>query len=136
TRTFEKNNMFARFIGENVDGHNFILNALESGAVVSLSDKEYIDAPLIIFDKVDKALGDIARECLKLLDVKVIEITGSNRKTTTKDMIECVLRPHFNVQKTIGNYNNEIGVPLTVFNTKTDTDILILERGMDSLGDI
>lgn len=136
TRTIETNNMFAPFIGENVDGHNFILNAIESGAVVSLSEKENIDAPLIIVDDVEKALGDIAREYLKLLDVKVIAITGSNGKTTTKDMVECVLRPHFKVQKTIGNYNNEIGLPLTVFNTKTDTDILILEMGMDSLGDI
>src|SRR5699024_8592263 len=117
TRTIEKNYMFAPFIGENVDGHNFILNAIESGAVVSLSEKENIDAPLIIVDDVEKALGDIAREYLKLLDVTVII-------------------PNCNVQKTISNYNNEIGLPLTVFNTKTDTDILILEMGMDSLGDI
>src|SRR5699024_11604647 len=108
TRTIEKNNMFASFIGENVDGHNFILNAIESGAVVSLSEKENIDAPLIIVDDVVIALGDIAREYLKLLDVKVIEITGSKRKTMNKDIVECVLRQHFNVQKKIENYTNEI----------------------------
>lgn len=136
TRTIETNNMFAPFVGENVDGHDFILNAIESGACVSLSEKEDVDAPLIIVKDVQKALGDIARGYLNTLNTKVVAITGSNGKTTTKDMVECVLAPHFNVQKTIGNYNNEIGMPLTIFNTKADTDILILEMGMDNLGDI
>ncbi len=65
----------------------------------------------------------------KMVSPKVIAITGSNGKTTTKDMVECLLAPHFRVKKTIGNYNNEIGLPLTILQLDRDTEISILEMG-------
>ncbi|WP_411842617.1 UDP-N-acetylmuramoyl-tripeptide--D-alanyl-D-alanine ligase [Salinicoccus sp. HZC-1] len=139
TRTIEKNNLFVPFLGENADGHRFIEEAFEKGAALSLTehDLEQEDArPLIKVEDGLQALQQIAKAYLELVSPKVIAITGSNGKTTTKDMVECLLAPHFKVKKTIGNYNNEIGLPLTILQLDHDTDISILEMGMDSKGDI
>lgn len=139
TRTIEKNNLFVPFPGENVDGHRFIDNAFEKGAALSLTEHE-IDSegqrPLIKVEDGLKALQEISKSYLNMVSPKVIAITGSNGKTTTKDMVECLLAPYYKVKKTIGNYNNEIGLPLTILQLDHDTDISILEMGMDAKGDI
>lgn len=139
TRTIEKDNLFVPFLGEQVDGHRFIDDALEKGAALSLTEYE-IEAedtrPLIRVENGLKSLQMIAKAYLDIVSPKVIAITGSNGKTTTKDMVECLLAPHFKVKKTNGNFNNEIGLPLTILELDHDTDISILEMGMDSKGDI
>lgn len=139
TRTIEPGNLFIPFLGEHVDGHRFINMAFDKGARLSFSENDSDmdrDVPVILVENGLIALQELARTYLSIVNPKVIAITGSNGKTTTKDMIECVLSPYFNVQKTIGNYNNEIGLPLTILELKESTDISILEMGMDQSGDI
>ncbi|WP_373446064.1 UDP-N-acetylmuramoyl-tripeptide--D-alanyl-D-alanine ligase [Salinicoccus bachuensis] len=140
TRTLGENNLFIPFRGEHVDGHRFIEQAFRAGAALSLTEQEPgavdPDLPLIHVGDGLVALQDIARGYLQEVSPKVIAITGSNGKTTTKDMVECLLAPHFRVKKTIGNYNNEIGLPLTILQLDRDTEISILEMGMDAKGDI
>ncbi|CAD2072132.1 UDP-N-acetylmuramoyl-tripeptide--D-alanyl-D-alanine ligase [Phocicoccus pinnipedialis] len=136
TRTIEENNLFIPFVGENVDGHKFIEQALESGATIALSEKERNDVPVIVVENARKALGLLAKNYLNTFKPMVIAVTGSNGKTTTKDMIECVLQHKYKVEKTQGNLNNELGMPLTILSTSEETEILILEMGMDSVGDI
>ncbi|AKG74772.1 UDP-N-acetylmuramoyl-tripeptide--D-alanyl-D-alanine ligase [Salinicoccus halodurans] len=139
TRTIEKNNLFIPFLGENADGHRFIDSAFDKGAAISLTEYKIEQGDLRPLIKVDDglaALQMIAKAYLNMVSPKVIAITGSNGKTTTKDMVECLLAPYFKVKKTIGNYNNEIGLPLTILQLDHDTDISILEMGMDSKGDI
>ncbi|WP_017549587.1 UDP-N-acetylmuramoyl-tripeptide--D-alanyl-D-alanine ligase [Salinicoccus carnicancri] len=139
TRTIEKGNLFIPFLGENADGHRFIDDAFGKGASLSLTEHEIDEGdprPLIRVEDGLDALQTIAREHLHTVEPKVIAITGSNGKTTTKDMLECLLAPHYRVQKTIGNYNNEIGLPLTILQLDVNTEISILEMGMDAPGDI
>lgn len=140
TRTIEEGNLFIPFKGENVDGHRFIENAFSKGAGVSLTEEplENTDGSLPMIHVKDglAALQMIAERYLQLVNPRVIAITGSNGKTTTKDMVECLLADDYKVKKTIGNYNNEIGLPLTILELDRDTEISILEMGMDQAGDI
>lgn len=140
TRTIQEGNIFIPFKGENVDGHRFIEDAFSKGAGVSLTEAplEETDAarPLIHVEDGLRALQMIAKRHLEAVDPTVIAITGSNGKTTTKDMVECLLAEDHKVKKTIGNYNNEIGLPLTLLELDDDTEISILEMGMDQKGDI
>lgn len=138
TRTIEEDNVFVPFKGEHADGHRFIDTAFSKGAGVTLSEQpvEEADYPVIHVADGLKALQNIAEEYLKLVNPKVIAVTGSNGKTTTKDMLECVLSAKYKVQKTPGNFNNEIGMPLTILQLDEDTEVSILEMGMDRVGDI
>ncbi len=140
TRTIETGNIFIPFKGENVDGHQFIDNAFSKGAGVSLTEhppgETDEDHPLIHVADGLRALQMIAQRHLEAVRPKVIAITGSNGKTTTKDMVECLLAEDYRVKKTIGNYNNEIGLPLTLLELDDDTEVSILEMGMDRTGDI
>src|SRR5690625_648556 len=140
TRTIRKGNIFIPFKGENVDGHRFIDDAFSKGAGVSLTEAPFeetdADHPLIHVEDGLRALQMIAKRHLEAVDPTVIAITGSNGKTTTKDMVECLLADDHKVKKTIGNYNNEIGLPLTLLELEDDTEISILEMGMDQKGDI
>ncbi|GAB3058319.1 UDP-N-acetylmuramoyl-tripeptide--D-alanyl-D-alanine ligase [Salinicoccus sesuvii] len=139
TRTLEKGNLFVPFKGEHADGHRFIQQAFDIGAALSLTEQpvdEKQNLPLVHVEDGLRALQDIAQGYLKEVAPKVIAITGSNGKTTTKDMVECLLSPYFKVKKTIGNYNNEIGLPLTILQLDEDTEISILEMGMNAKGDI
>ena len=138
TRTIEENNLFIPFKGEHADGHRFIDMAFSKGAGVTLSEQppEESRYPVIHVTDGQKALQDIAEAYLNIVNPAVIAVTGSNGKTTTKDMLECVLNKKYKVQKTPGNFNNEIGMPLTVLQLDEDTEISILEMGMDKVGDI
>ena len=128
TRTIEEGNVFIPFKGENADGHRFIDMAFSKGAGVTLSerDEENADYPVIHVADGLEALQNIAEAYLKIVDPAVIAVTGSNGKTTTKDMLECVLSSKFKVQKTQGNFNNEIGMPLTILQFEEDTELSIL----------
>ena len=135
TREAMHDMIFVPLKGENTDGHNFLPEAMKCGAVCVFSEKEtYVDA--IIVKDAAQALKDLAEYYRSLFDVKVIGITGSNGKTSTKDMVASVLSEKYNVVKTIGNFNNEIGLPTTIFNIDDDTDIVVLEMGMNHRGEI
>ncbi|MDN6198074.1 MAG: UDP-N-acetylmuramoyl-tripeptide--D-alanyl-D-alanine ligase, partial [Lactococcus raffinolactis] len=117
------------------DGHDFIPTAIENGAVVPLSEQE-VAVPHILVDNTEQAFQDLARYYLAKTAVDVIAITGSNGKTTTKDMTAQILATTYKTYKTQGNYNNEIGLPYTVLHMPDDTEKLVLEMGQDHMGDI
>lgn len=117
------------------DGHDFIPTAFENGAVVTLSEQE-VAVPHILVDNTEQAFQDLARYYLAKTVVDVIAITGSNGKTTTKDMTAQILATTYKTYKTQGNYNNEIGLPYTVLHMPDDTEKLVLEMGQDHMGDI
>jgi len=135
TREAMDDMIFVPLKGENTDGHNFLHEAMKCGAVCVFSEVEtYIDA--IMVEDAAQALKDLAEYYRSLFDVKVVGITGSNGKTSTKDMIASVLAEKYNVVKTIGNFNNEIGLPTTIFNIDENTDVIVLEMGMNHSGEI
>ena len=119
------------------DGHLFIENAFEDGAVACFCEYGYeIDYPCIKVENTLEAFKKLAKHYISLFDIKIIGITGSNGKTTTKDMIYSVLSKKFNVLKTIGNFNNDIGLPLTIFRIEDTHEIAVLEMGMNHMGEI
>ncbi|MFD1203663.1 UDP-N-acetylmuramoyl-tripeptide--D-alanyl-D-alanine ligase [Sporosarcina contaminans] len=140
TRTIAPGDLFIPFRGEQVNGHRFVRQAFEKGAAASLWLKDEPDAPqdlpLIFVDDAEKALQQIAKSYRYLLDCKIIGVTGSNGKTSTKDLIAGVLSPHFKVKKTEGNFNNELGLPLTLLSLEEDTEVAVLEMGMSGFGEI
>ncbi|MGR3742277.1 UDP-N-acetylmuramoyl-tripeptide--D-alanyl-D-alanine ligase [Companilactobacillus sp. DQM5] len=125
----------------NRDGHEFVIKAQEFGATASFWQKDReiptnINIPLILVDDVLSALQTLAKYYLNKVNPKVVAITGSNGKTTTKDMVASILSSEMNVVYTYANYNNEIGVPITVLNMETNTETLVVELGMDRPGQI
>lgn len=139
SRKIEQSNLFIPFKGEHVDGHRFVAQTIESGAGASFWQKDVPNppqGPIILVEDTLQALQSLAKAYLKHVNPKVVAITGSNGKTTTKDMVECVLRQSFKVKKTQGNYNNEIGCPLTILDLNEDTEVSILEMGMSGFGEI
>lgn len=131
--------VFVALRGENFDGHKFVRSASESGAVCSvvehwdLSDGTY---PVIVVDDTYKALRDIAKLYRSQFNIPIVAITGSVGKTSTKDMIHSVLSHKFNTFKTIGNFNNEVGLPLTVFKMTSENKVGVIEMGMSNFGEI
>ena len=137
SRKIEEGCLFIPLKGEKFDGHDFIVSAFEKGALCCLSEEENIDGSCIIYvEDTKKALRDLAQYYLSTLNIKVVGITGSVGKTTTKDMIASVLLQKYNVLKTDGNFNNEIGLPLTVFRLDSSYDVAVLEMGMSHFGEI
>lgn len=127
--------------GERFDGHDFICQALKKGAVGCVVHKDIDTTPykekcILKVNDTLKALQDIARYYRNQFSVPFIAITGSVGKTTTKDMIACVLEQKYHVLKTKGNFNNEIGLPLTVFGLDSTHDIGVTEMGMSGFGEI
>lgn len=117
------------------DGHEFIPVAFENGCAVTLSEKT-IEQPHLLVTDCLVALQELAAYYLEKTGVDVIAVTGSNGKTTTKDMIHDLLATTYQTYKTQGNYNNEIGLPYTVLSMPNETQKLVLEMGQDHLGDI
>lgn len=140
SRKINKGNLFIPFIGEQVDGHQYVEAAFEKGASAVLWQKDVPNPPqnlpIVIVENTLEALQQLARSYRSDLDVKVVGITGSNGKTTTKDMIASLLSLSYRVQKTEGNYNNHIGLPLTILSLDKDTEVAVLEMGMSSIGEI
>ena len=118
------------------DGHDFIETAFENGAAVTLSEKEVANHPYLLVDDVLTAFQQLAAYYLEKTGVDVFAVTGSNGKTTTKDMLAHLLSTTYKTYKTQGNYNNEIGLPYTVLHMPEGTEKLVLEMGQDHLGDI
>ena len=118
------------------DGHDFIETAFENGAVATLAEKEVEGHPYLLVDDVLAAFQKLAQYVLEKSQVDVLAVTGSNGKTTTKDMLAQLLSTTYKTYKTQGNYNNEIGLPYTVLHMPEGTEKLVLEMGQDHLGDI
>ena len=138
SRKVKKGDLFIPFLGENVDGHNYIESAFEKGAAASLSLKDDFESDnnIIYVNDSYEAIQTLAKHYLNSLKAKTIAISGSNGKTTTKDIITSVLFTKFKVHKTQGNFNNELGVPLTILAAPEDSEILVLEMGADGFGQL
>ena len=118
------------------DGHDFIPTAFAQGAAATLSEHPVAGGAYILVDDVLTAFQRLAQYYLEKMQVDVLAVTGSNGKTTTKDMLAQLLATSYKTYKTQGNYNNEIGLPYTVLHMPEDTEKLVLEMGQDHLGDI
>ena len=125
--------------GPHFDGHDFAKDAMDNGASIIISSMDRIDLKcgcLIEVENTQKALGDIARYWRNQFDIPCIAITGSNGKSTTKEMIASILSSLGAVLKTEGNYNNLIGLPLTIFRLNVKHNVAVLEMGMNAPGEI
>lgn len=138
SRQIIKDGIFIATVGERVDGHSFIPAVFEAGALGVVCEKlpENIEAPCIVVENSFQALKDIATFYRSQLDIKVVGITGSVGKTSTKEFVFSVLAKSFDVCKTQGNFNNEVGVPLTVLQARENHEILVLEMGINHFGEM
>lgn len=137
SRTVENGSLFVAIKGERVDGHKFIPQVMEAGALASLSEQELSeDVPHIRVASSLEAVKAIAEYYLSGLEIPVIGITGSVGKTSTKEMIASVLSQKYNTLKTLGNFNNELGLPLTVFRLRDEHQIAVLEMGISDFGEM
>lgn len=141
SRTLYPNQLYVPLIGERFDGHQFIDQAVERGAAAVLWQKGQplpgsLDIPVIVVNNSLKALQQLAARYRRESKAKVVAVTGSNGKTTTKDLIASVLSERYTVHKTKGNLNNHIGVPLTLLSMPEQTDLAVVEMGMNHPGEI
>lgn len=137
-RLIEKDYLFIAIKGARVDGHSFIPAAFEAGALAVLSEYELENpaGPYILVESCEAAMKKIAKFYRQSLDIKVVGITGSVGKTSTKEMIASVLSQKYNVLKTEGNFNNEIGLPLTIFKIRDEHEVAVLEMGISDFGEM
>ena len=141
SRIVKKHEAFLAIKGNNFDGHNFINQAIDKGAsciIKEIGSKECktSEIPCIQVKDTVKALGDIARFQRAKFDIPVIAVTGSNGKTTVKEMIAWVLSKRFNVLKNEGTKNNQIGLPLTLLKLESKHDAVVLEVGTNHFGEV
>ncbi|MCI9403700.1 MAG: UDP-N-acetylmuramoyl-tripeptide--D-alanyl-D-alanine ligase [Oscillospiraceae bacterium] len=140
SRTISEGALFLPLTGERFDGHAYINQALEAGAAGCFTQREresYLPGKFYIkVDSTHKALRDLAVWYKSRFDVPVVAITGSVGKTTTKDMVAAVLSEKFNVLKTEGNFNNDIGLPLTLLRLSREHQIAVLELGINHPGEM
>lgn len=141
SRTVKPGELYIPLVGEVFDGRIFIKECETKGAKAFLIDdvskiNKTVTTPYIKVGDTKKALQDLASAYRNELKCKVIAITGSNGKTTTKDLLYKVLSEKYKTQKTMGNLNNEIGVPKTVLSLDAETEVAIIELGTDNFGDI
>ena len=138
TRNITENSLFFALKGENFNGNEFAEEALKKGSAFAIVDEASSaeDAKCILVNDVLKTLQDLATYHLQQVAVQVIAITGTNGKTTTKELVSGVLSKKFNVQATKENLNNHIGVPLTVLTMESSTEILVIELGANHVGEI
>lgn len=133
------NMLFVPIVGDNNDGHDFIGSAFENGVetVVTHRDIPAVSGKNIIRVRDTRiAFGDIARYYKEKYNIPTVAVTGSVGKTTTKDMISAVLAMKYNTLKTQGNYNNDIGLPITIFRLEKKHEAVVLEVGMSHMGEI
>lgn len=139
SRKMETSNLYVPLIGERVDGHKFIKDIEEKGALLTLcSNSDYMPNHMAVIKVEDtlSALQELAHNYRKSLKCKVIGITGSNGKTSCKDILAGALSAKYKTQKTQGNKNNEIGVPLTLLSLDKDTEVAVIEMGMENRDEI
>ncbi len=138
TRKITQGSLFVPLVGEHFDAHDFISDALKQGCAASFSSRENISAekPIIYVPNTRRALGMLASYYRQKFAIPVVAITGSVGKTTVKELTAAVLSARLNVLKTAGNFNNEIGLPLTLFRLEDCHEIAITEMGMSGFGEI
>jgi UDP-N-acetylmuramoyl-tripeptide--D-alanyl-D-alanine ligase len=143
TRTIQKDSIFIALRGENFNGNHYAAEASKKGAAVCIVDEllnsfeEFEkDSVVIKVDNSKEALLSMAKYYRSRLKLKVVGITGSTGKTSTKDLVAAVLGTKYKVFKTKGNFNNEIGLPLMIFKLTDEYDVAVLEMGMSNLGEI
>lgn len=140
TRTINEGDLFVPFRGEAVNGHRFVEQAFEKGAAASLwlidEPNPPANRPLIFVEDAEKALQQMAIAYRSEHSATFIGVTGSNGKTSSKDILAGALSPYFKVQKTIGNFNNQLGLPITILQLDEDTEVSVLEMGMSGFGEI
>ncbi|MFB3055542.1 MAG: UDP-N-acetylmuramoyl-tripeptide--D-alanyl-D-alanine ligase [Ignavibacteriaceae bacterium] len=142
SRQVKKGSLFIAIKGKRFDGHSFVRSAVKNGASVLLINRKRInefddiDLPIITVKNTSKAFGEIAKLWRKKLTTKIIGLTGSNGKTSTKDILATLLNEKYKVNKTESNNNNHIGVPLTLLATNEKHDVLVAELGTNQFGEI
>lgn len=138
TRTMEKGDLFIAISGPNYNGHDYIDVALQKGAAALIVSKEVMATPVptIVVEDTLVALQELATYHRRRMKAKVIAITGSSGKTTTKDMVSAILKSRYNVTATERNANNHIGLPLSLLNIREQDDVAVVEMGMNHLGEI
>jgi len=136
TRRIRSGDLFVALKGENFDGHDYVSQAIERGAVAAMvSHPVSVPASQLLVNDTRLGLGDIASEWRKQVDPRVVALTGSNGKTTLKEMLAVILSEENHVLATRGNLNNDIGVPLTLLRLQ-DEEIAIVEMGANHVGEI
>ena len=136
SRKAKTGSLFLALVGENTDGHNYCADAFANGAVLALTT-QVIDQPCVVVSDVMQALADLAKFARVQLDnLTVIGITGSQGKTTTKDLLNYILSSVGETVAPVGSFNNELGVPLTILECNEQTKYCIVEMGARHIGDI
>lgn len=128
--------VFVAIKGEKTDGYTYIPSAIENGALCAITDRPYEGYPCIVVNDPAAALQEMARAYRKKLNITVIGITGSVGKTTTKEIVASVLSEKYKVIKTEGNFNNGLGLPLTIMSIRKDTEVAVVEMGMNHEGEM
>lgn len=136
TRTIQGGELFLALKGPNFDGHNFVKQALDNGAVACLVQQQVDAEHCVITKNTQQALGLLAKAWRQKFNQPVFAITGSNGKTTVKEMIASIVKQDQSVMATHGNLNNDIGVPLTLFRLNENYDAAVIEMGANHLGEI
>ena len=138
SRLVEKDFLFVCIKGERVDGHDFINDVTEKGAICAFSERflENCSIPYILVESSTEALRMLATYYRSILDIKLVGISGSVGKTSTKEFIAAVLEEKYKVLKTAGNYNNEIGLPLTILKIRDYHQIAVLEMGISDFNEM
>ncbi|OEF99523.1 hypothetical protein BHF71_08550 [Vulcanibacillus modesticaldus] len=140
SRDINKGDLFIPLVGERFDGHSYIKQAEENGAIAAMWQESRpipdTNIPLILVSDTLKALQHLARAYRERINPIVVGVTGSNGKTTTKDLIASILALKYRVHKTKGNLNNHIGVPLTILSMPEDAEVAVIEMGMSAPGEI
>ena len=138
SRKVEKGCLFVPIVGEKVDPHKFIGDVMVAGALCTLSEEDLGEQPFpwIQVESTRQAVKDIAAFYLDQLEIPVVGVTGSVGKTSTKEAIASVLKEKYRTLKTPGNFNNELGLPLTVFSLTEEDEIAVLEMGINHFGEM
>jgi UDP-N-acetylmuramoyl-tripeptide--D-alanyl-D-alanine ligase len=142
SRTVKKKSLFVAIEGEKFDGHDFVKEAINKGASsILINEKKYnkfnsLNIPIVTVKDTTIALGFLAKVWREKLRTKVIALTGSAGKTTTKEILSILLNEKYSINKTLENNNNHIGVPLTILSTNNKHDFLVLELGTNHFGEI
>ena len=136
TRKLNKGDLFIALKGNNYDGHDYVLNAIEKGAIACIVDKDIDNKKCIKVEDTYKSLYDISKYIRNKYDIPLIGITGSNGKTTTKDLLSHVLSSKYNVLKNNESKNNLIGVSETLFKLNKKHEIIVMELGSNHKGEI
>jgi UDP-N-acetylmuramoyl-tripeptide--D-alanyl-D-alanine ligase len=141
SRPQTKHGLFIPLVGDKFDGHDYVKQAFDNGAVAAVWNRQQplpeflpTDFPVFFVENSLSALQALAAAYREKIDPTVIGITGSNGKTTTKDIVATVMKSTYQTHYTEGNFNNHIGLPLTILSMPNKTEVLVLEMGMNHAG--